>query len=116
MVEAPVEKAKKPNPTAHLKTVPEAREMRDRIRAEAFQFAKSIDRSKQLTKPALQKLGEELLKATGLDQQYLGFTMVAISNEFWRDQVSAIDFKRRLLLLPWDPLESTCRHASLSIL
>src|SRR5207237_5815338 len=34
------------------------------------------------------------------DQQYLGFTMVAISNEFWRDQVSSIDFKRRLLLLP----------------
>jgi geranylgeranyl diphosphate synthase type II len=100
VVEPPVEKSKKPNPTAHLKTVPESREMRDRIRAEAFQFAKNIDRSKQLTKPALQKLGEDLLKQTGLDQQYLGFTMVAISNEFWRDQVSAIDFKRRLLLLP----------------
>src|SRR5437660_10764353 len=26
--------------------------------------------------------------------------MVAITNEFWRDQVSATDFKRRLLLLP----------------
>src|SRR5262245_1632321 len=26
--------------------------------------------------------------------------MVCLSNEFWRDQVSAIDFKRRLLLLP----------------
>ncbi|MBI3821193.1 MAG: polyprenyl synthetase family protein [Planctomycetes bacterium] len=100
VVEAPAEKSKKPNPTAHLKTVPQEREMRDRIRAEAFQFAKNIDRSKQLTKPALQKLGEDLLKVTGLDSQYLGFTMVAISNEFWRDQVSAIDFKRRLLLLP----------------
>ena len=100
MVEAPAEKSKKPNPTAHLKTVPEERVMRDLIRAEAFQFAKSIDRSKQMTKPALLKLGEELLKQTGLDQQYLGFTVVAISNEFWREQVSAIDFKRRLLLLP----------------
>ncbi len=100
MVEPPVDKSKKPNPTAHLKTVPQERAMRDLIRAEAFQFAKSIDRSKQLTKPALLKLGEDLLKATGLDQQYLGFTVVAISNEFWREQVSAIDFKRRLLLLP----------------
>ena len=99
-VEPAVEKSKKPNPTAHLKTVPQERELRDRIRAEAFQFAKNIDRSKQLTKPELQRLGEELLKQTGLDQQYLGFTMVAISNEFWRDQVSSIDFKRRLLLLP----------------
>src|ERR1700692_394619 len=89
------EKSKKPNPTAHFKTVPQEREMRDRIRAEAFQFAKNIDRSKQMNKAALQKLGEELLKQTGLDQQYLGFAMVAISNEFWRDQVSAIDFKRR---------------------
>jgi geranylgeranyl pyrophosphate synthase len=98
--EAPVEKSKKPNPTAHLKTVPQERELRDRIRAEAAQFAKNIDRSKQMTKPALQKLGEELLQQAGLDSQFLGFTMVAISNEFWRDQVSAIDFKRRLLLLP----------------
>src|SRR5919202_3499246 len=36
----------------------------------------------------------------GLGPQYLGFAMVCLSNEFWRDQVSAIDFKRRLLLLP----------------
>jgi geranylgeranyl diphosphate synthase, type II len=90
----------KPKASAHFKTVPPEREMRDRIRAEAFQFAKSIDRSKTLTKPSLQKMGEELLTFAKLDQQYLGFTMVSIANEFWRDQVSAIDFKRRLLLLP----------------
>jgi geranylgeranyl diphosphate synthase type II len=99
-VEPRIEKSKKPNPTAHLKTVPEGRELRDRIRAQAQQFSKDIDRSKQLTKAALQQMAEDLLKQTGLGDQYLGFTMVAISNEFWRDQVSAIDFKRRLLLLP----------------
>lgn len=90
----------KPKASAHFKTVPPEREMRDRIRAEAHQYAKSLDRSKPFTKPMLQKMGEELLTATKLDQQFLGFTMVAIANEFWRDQVSAIDFKRRLLLLP----------------
>ncbi len=98
--EAPVEKSKKPNPTAHLKTVPQEREMRDRIRAEAFQYAKNIDRSKTMNKAALQKLGEDLLKQAGLEEQYLGFAMVSISNEFWRDQVSSIAFNRRLLLLP----------------
>ncbi len=36
----------------------------------------------------------------GLGEQYLGFTMVCIANEFWREQVQAIAFKRRLLLLP----------------
>ena len=35
-----------------------------------------------------------------LNEQYLGFTLVAIANEFWRDQVASIPFNRRLLLLP----------------
>jgi geranylgeranyl diphosphate synthase type II len=100
VVESGVKPTKPPNASAHFKTVPQERELRDRIRSEAHQFAKSIDRSKQLTKASLQKLGEDLLKQAGFEQQYLGFAMVAISNEFWRDQVSAIDFKRRLLLLP----------------
>ena len=90
----------KPKASAHFKTVPPERAMRDLIRAEAHQFAKKIDRSKTFTKPSLQKMGEELLTAAKLDQQFLGFTMVSIANEFWRDQVSAIDFNRRLLLLP----------------
>jgi geranylgeranyl diphosphate synthase type II len=99
-VETPVEtKSKRPS-TAHLKIVPETRELRDRIRDEAHRFGKTIDRSRPLTKQALQQMAEEMLRAMGLGEQYLGFTMVAITNEFWREQVSAIDFKRRLLLLP----------------
>ncbi|MSU76607.1 MAG: DUF116 domain-containing protein [Gemmataceae bacterium] len=99
VVEPPVDKAKKVN-NAHLKNVPQEREMRDRIRAEAVQFVKNIDRSKTLTKPILQKMGEDLLRDTRLPEEFLGFSMVSISNEFWREQVSAVDFKRRLLLLP----------------
>jgi geranylgeranyl diphosphate synthase type II len=90
----------KPKASAHFKTVPQERELRDRIRAEAHQFAKNIDRSKSMTKATLQKYGEDLVTQAKFDSQFLGFTMVAIANEFWRDQVSAIDFKRRLLLLP----------------
>jgi geranylgeranyl diphosphate synthase, type II len=95
----PDKKTRKPN-TAHLKLVPETRELRDRIRAEAVRFGQTLDRSRPLTRPGLQQMGEELLRTTGLGEQYLGFTMVAISNEFWREQVQAVDFKRRLLLLP----------------
>jgi geranylgeranyl diphosphate synthase type II len=99
-VEIPVAtKSKRPS-TAHLKIVPETRELRDRIRDEAHRFGKTIDRGRPLTKQALQQMAEEMLRAMGLGEQYLGFTMVAITNEFWREQVSAIDFKRRLLLLP----------------
>jgi geranylgeranyl diphosphate synthase type II len=86
--------------TAHLKVVPETRAVRDRVRAEAARVGQSLDRSRPLTKQSLQQLGEDLLRGMGLGEQYLGFAMVALSNEFWREQVSAIDFKRRLLLLP----------------
>src|SRR5262249_38594765 len=92
-------KDKRPS-TAHLKVVPETRELRDRVRAEAARFGQTLDRSKPLTKQGLREMAEELLKAMGLGEQYLGFTMVALTNEFWREQVSAVDFRRRLLPLP----------------
>src|SRR6516162_5087554 len=95
----PDKKEKRPS-TAHLKAVPETRQLRDRVRKAAEEFGKTLDRSKPLERASLQKMGEDLLKQLGMGEQYLGFTMVCISNEFWREQVQAIDFKRRLLLLP----------------
>src|SRR5437763_3624564 len=95
----PRSSSKRPS-TAHLKIVPETRELRDRLRVAAHQFGQSLDRSKPLTRQDLQSMAQDLLKNQGLGEQYLGFTMVAISNEFWREQLQAIDFKRRLLLLP----------------
>lgn len=94
------EKKDKRASTAHLKAVPETREMRDRVRAEASRISPKLDRSKPLTKQELQSIAEEVLNRMGLGEQYLGFTMVCISNEFWREQVSAMEFGRRLLLLP----------------
>jgi geranylgeranyl pyrophosphate synthase len=99
-VESKPEKKEKRPSTAHLKVVPETRAARDRVRKAAEDFGKTLDRSKPLGREALQRMGEDLLRQLGLGEQYLGFTMVCISNEFWREQVQAIDFKRRLLLLP----------------
>src|SRR5262249_60187861 len=79
---------------------PETAERRERARVEAVRFGRPLGRSQPLTRQHLRQMGEDLLRRMGLGEQYLGFVMVAISNEFWRDQVSAIDFKRRLLLLP----------------
>jgi len=100
VVEPKAEKKDKRPSTAHFKIVPETREMRDRVRAEAARFGKNFDRSKPLTRMGLQQLAEQLLLHLGMGEQFLGFTMVCLSNEFWRDQVQAIDFKRRLLLMP----------------
>ena len=94
-----VKKPKRPS-TAHFKSVPQTREMRDRVRAEAARMGQSFDRSKPLTKDGLQRLGEKLLAEMALAEEYLGFAMVCLSNEFWREQVQALDFKRRLLLMP----------------
>src|SRR5438132_10422781 len=95
----PEKKDKRPS-TAHLKVVPETRELRDRIRAEAARCMAKVDRAQPLDKQVLQRLAQELLAEMGAGEQYLGFTMVCLTNEFWRHQVSAVDFKRRLLLLP----------------
>jgi geranylgeranyl pyrophosphate synthase len=86
--------------SAAFKAVPETRALRDQIRAEAARYTAGIDRGRPLSRPALQKHGEDLLGQLGQPGQYLGFTMVCIANEFWRAQVQAIPFNRRLLLLP----------------
>jgi geranylgeranyl pyrophosphate synthase len=92
---------KPPRPsTAHLKLVPQDRPTRELIRREAKIIADSLDRSRSLTKMALQHSAEMLLRALGQPDGYLGFTMVMLLNEYWRDQFMATDFKRRLLLLP----------------
>lgn len=91
---------KKRENTAPFKVVPETRAMRDQVRAEAARIGQGLDKSKPLTKPVLRELSEKLLQNIGFGEQYLGFTMVCLSNEFWREQVQAIDFKRRMLLMP----------------
>jgi len=98
-VEQVEKKFKKPS-TSHLKIVPETRELRDKIRAEIAKFATTLDRKNTFTKAELQVFSEQLLTSMGLGFQYTGFTSVCIANEFWREQVQATDFSRRLLLMP----------------
>lgn len=86
--------------TAHLKIVPEVRALRDQVRAEADKFVLHLDKSKSFSRNELRTMGELLLKQMGLEDKYLGFAMVCIGNSFWREQVEAIPFERRLLLLP----------------
>jgi geranylgeranyl diphosphate synthase, type II len=97
---APPEPKAKKNSTAHLKVIPETRELRDRVRDAAQAIAKTIDRSRPFGRDDGKRYAEELLRSLGLGEQYLGFALVAVANEFWRDQVAAVPFNRRLLLLP----------------
>ncbi|GIW84723.1 MAG: polyprenyl synthetase [Gemmataceae bacterium] len=86
--------------TAAFKDVPPERSLRDAIRAAADAYCRRLDKSKPLTKESTRAMAEEVLRQLGLSERYLGFTMVMITNAFWRDQVAAVPFHRRLMLLP----------------
>jgi len=73
---------------------------RVRGKAAVEAFGKTVDRSKLLTKDSTREMAETVLKSLGLGESCLGFTMVMLTNEFWREQVAAIPFHRRLMLLP----------------
>src|SRR5215475_7562136 len=83
-----------------LKLNPETPELRERIRAEAFQYVHNIDRSRPLSKKELEAHGRALLEKMGLEEGYLGFVMVMLGNGFWKEQFVSIPFEKRILLLP----------------
>lgn len=86
--------------SAAFKEVPQVRAVRDSIRAAVETFCKTVDKSKPLTRESTKEMAEAVLKTLGLGESCLGFTMVMLTNEFWREQVAAIPFHRRLMLLP----------------
>jgi geranylgeranyl diphosphate synthase type II len=97
---APPEPKSKKAPTAAFKVVPETRPLRDRIRDAAGEYVRSLDKARPLTRDEFRAHSETLLRQLGLGEQYVGFTLVCIANEFWREQVASVPFHRRLMLLP----------------
>lgn len=86
--------------TSHLKQIPQERQVRERIRSACSRLAARLDKSHPLSKDELERLTRSLLDPLGLPDGYVGWTMVALASEFWREQVAAVAPERRLLLLP----------------
>ncbi len=82
------------------KLVPATFELRTRIRSECTRMVAAMDRSRELTRDSLKTEACKLLDQLQLSPGFLGWTMVLLFSEFWRDQVLATPHKRRLLLLP----------------
>jgi geranylgeranyl pyrophosphate synthase len=97
---APPEMKSKKATTAAFKVIPETRPLRDRIRDAAVDYVRPLDKSKPITRDEFRTHSSILLQQLGLGEQYLGFTLVCLANEFWREQVAAVPFNRRLMLLP----------------
>lgn len=83
-----------------VKRVPPEKEVREQIRQAIADVVEDWDRSKPLDRDRLEPEARRVLNELGLDDAYLGWTMVIFGSEFWSDQIASIPFHRRLLLLP----------------
>ena len=86
--------------TGHLKLVPQQRSAREEIRRSCVEVASRLDKTHALSKDELEQIARAVLERLELTEGYLGWTMVVLASEFWRDQVSAVPTARRLFLLP----------------
>ncbi len=86
--------------TAHLKLVPPTKAERESLRQVCADLAMRLDKSRPLTKDAMEKVARRILEELGLPEGFVGWTMVCLATEFWREQVAAIPPQRRLFLLP----------------
>jgi geranylgeranyl pyrophosphate synthase len=93
-------KKSKRRQTAHLKLVPQSKELREKLAAKAADVAAKLDKSRPLTKDEMEKIVRRTLEECGQPEGYVGWMMVVLASEFWKDQVAAVPPSRRLFLLP----------------
>ena len=84
----------------NFKSIPEFKEQREIIRKKAAEIAARLSRNRPPNKATLFAAAEELLKPLGYDHTYVGFTMVMLNNEYWRDEFAAVPFEKRLFSMP----------------
>ena len=86
--------------TSHLKDVPPTLEQRESLRQHCQRVAAQMDLQLSPSKDELETVSRQILNELKLPDGYLGWTMVVLASEYWRDQVAAVPPSRRLLLLP----------------
>ena len=86
--------------TSHLKNVPQSRDLREQLKAKCAEVAAKLDKQNPLTKDEMEQVARRVLEEEGQPENFVGWTMVMLASEFWRDQVAGIPPSRRLFLLP----------------
>ena len=84
----------------NFKSIPETKEQRESLRRRAAEAAARLPRHRPPDKQSLCRAAEELLAPLGLARGFIGFTMVLLNNEYWRDEFASVPFAKRLFLLP----------------
>lgn len=82
------------------KNIPQTRIQRDYLKEVVREYCKNVQPAPPLSQDELKIHAKNIIKATELDPIYRDYVGVLINNETWRDQLAAIPFERRLLLLP----------------
>ncbi len=80
--------------------VPPTKQQRSQILQAVCRY---IEREKPVSPLSIDELQmhcERILKAANSSQKYKDYTAVLLNSELWRDTVAAIDYDKRLLLLP----------------
>ncbi|MGH9626932.1 MAG: DUF116 domain-containing protein, partial [Bryobacteraceae bacterium] len=82
--------------------IPQTRADRERLKAIVAGYVAS--NSTRLVPPLvldeLRKSAEDVVRAAQIDATYTDYVGVLLSNEVWREQLAAVPYDRRLLLLP----------------
>lgn len=86
--------------TERLKCVPGHVAFRERIAEAAEHAVGTLAKSQPPTRREIETTARGLLEGLQLSDAYLGWAMVAVASAFWHDQVAAVPYDRRLLLLP----------------
>ena len=86
--------------TSHLKLVPETKALREQLRQRCVAVAAKLSKSQPLTKDEMEQVVRRMLEELGMPEGYLGWAMVMLASEFWKDQVASVPPSRRLFLLP----------------
>jgi geranylgeranyl diphosphate synthase type II len=98
--ESPKSEKKGRRKTSHLKLVPETLELREQLRAKCREVASRMNKDLPPTKDELELIARRTLEEMGLGEGYIGWIMVILSSEFFRDSIASIPPSRRLFLLP----------------
>ncbi len=86
--------------TAHLKLVPDSKSLREQMKNRCAEVTATLDKSVPLAKDDMERIARAMLDDMDLPEGYVGWTMVVLASEFWREQVAATPPSRRLFLLP----------------
>ena len=83
-------------------TIPQTRAEREGLRVTVQRYV-AAHRHRLIPPLVLNELrtfAEDLVARTGIEPRYVDYAGVLLNNEIWREQLAAVPFERRLLLLP----------------